>query len=262
MFSTLNSRFPGLKISSALDGQHKSGPKGHYSGNAIDIGANSSNQASYAALKRYLSNPNNKSQLEERFGMRFIDEGDHLHFQKKQHGGSVEYAQNGFNSPFSKPGIGYFNNNGGNSTINSGPGLGQGQDYYEDYQLPTTGLHLPENYSPIYNPIGINNNNHSKPYNYLEDLEFKPIVSSSVDDTDEDKRKAEELANAKALGSKGAAQGVSAYKSFTDIKSMLAGMADNALTGVSSILSEREKQRDFGKHLKNMYLDSERNYYS
>ena len=82
--TVLLSSFPGLKLSSGHeghsgDGVHMKGSK-HYSGKAIDIGANSSNQKEYSLFKKLISV--NKRQLMEQFGIEdIIDEGDHIHIE-------------------------------------------------------------------------------------------------------------------------------------------------------------------------------------
>jgi len=82
--SVLFSSFPGLKLSSGHeghsgDGVHMKGSK-HYSGKAIDIGANSSNRKDYELFKKLISS--NKRQLMEQFGIEdIIDEGDHIHIE-------------------------------------------------------------------------------------------------------------------------------------------------------------------------------------
>lgn len=85
------SQFPGLKISSGRDGKHKKGSR-HYSGRAVDIGANSSSPQDYQAFKKaVLKNPT----ILQQYGIEdIIDEGDHIHIELPAFaiGGSVELS--------------------------------------------------------------------------------------------------------------------------------------------------------------------------
>jgi len=88
-FNDMNETFPGLKVTSTTGGKHKTGSR-HYSGRAIDIGANSSDKTAYSAFKQFVrKNPG----LKEVYGIEdIIDENDHFHIElpKKQKGGSIE----------------------------------------------------------------------------------------------------------------------------------------------------------------------------
>lgn len=60
----------------------------------------------------------------------------------------------------------------------------------------------------------------------------------------------------------GTKMGMDLYNNIFKVKGKMIGNLDNALTGVSALLSEKDNNRKFQEYLKNMYKDSERNYYS
>jgi hypothetical protein len=72
MVSNFDSVYPGLVISSGTDSKHMKN-SAHYDGEAIDIGANSSNKQAYQKFKQSLP------ELQRKYGIKFLDEGDHIH---------------------------------------------------------------------------------------------------------------------------------------------------------------------------------------
>lgn len=76
---TLSKTFNGLKVTSGTDGQHMNN-SAHYDGEAVDIGANSSNKEAYQKFVQSLPD------LKEKYGIKYIDEGDHIHISLSSHG--------------------------------------------------------------------------------------------------------------------------------------------------------------------------------
>lgn len=78
--------FPGIVVTSTTGGKHMNGSR-HYEGKAIDIGANSSDKASYKAMWDFIkANPG----VKQAFGIEdIINEGDHTHIElpKNEDGG-------------------------------------------------------------------------------------------------------------------------------------------------------------------------------
>lgn len=77
--SNVSSRFPGLVVTSGTDGKHTTN-SAHYDGAAVDIGANSSSPQAYYAFKLYLP------ELQQKYGVRYLDEGDHIHLSLSNKG--------------------------------------------------------------------------------------------------------------------------------------------------------------------------------
>lgn len=73
------SSFPGIVVTSGTDGQHMAN-SAHYDGEAVDIGANSSTPQAYKAFKQSLP------QLKRKYGIKYLDEGDHIHLSLSTHG--------------------------------------------------------------------------------------------------------------------------------------------------------------------------------
>ena len=85
--SNLTGTFPGLVVSSGNDSKHTHN-SAHYDGDAVDIGANSSNKQAYANFL------NSVGSLSKQMGFKYINEGDHIHVSnskkgKLQSGGNV-----------------------------------------------------------------------------------------------------------------------------------------------------------------------------
>lgn len=70
--SNVSQQFPGLVVSSGTDSKHTTN-SAHYDGEAVDIGANSSNKSAYNNFKQ------NLPELKQKYGVQYIDEGDHIH---------------------------------------------------------------------------------------------------------------------------------------------------------------------------------------
>jgi hypothetical protein len=86
--NNLYGMFPGLVVTSTTGGKHMNGSK-HYSGKAIDIGANSSDKNAYKTFKNNLRDPQFVAQLKSQYDIEdILDEGDHMHIELKQTGGS------------------------------------------------------------------------------------------------------------------------------------------------------------------------------
>lgn len=62
----------GLVVTSGNDSKHMQN-SAHYDGDAVDIGANSSNKAAYNQFKQQLPD------LQRKYGIKYLDEGDHIH---------------------------------------------------------------------------------------------------------------------------------------------------------------------------------------
>lgn len=75
----VSKQFPGITVTSGTDGQHMQN-SAHYDGEAVDIGANSSNPAAYQNFKQQLP------QLQRKYGIKYLDEGDHIHVSLSTHG--------------------------------------------------------------------------------------------------------------------------------------------------------------------------------
>lgn len=73
------SSFPGLVVTSGTDGTHVHN-SAHYDGDAIDIGANSSNKQAYNKFKQFLP------QLQQKYGIKYLDEGNHIHLSLSNKG--------------------------------------------------------------------------------------------------------------------------------------------------------------------------------
>lgn len=79
VINTVSNQFPGLIVTSGNDSTHLKN-SAHYDGEAIDIGANSSNPSAYLAFKESLPT------LKQKYGVRYIDEGDHIHLSLSSKG--------------------------------------------------------------------------------------------------------------------------------------------------------------------------------
>jgi hypothetical protein len=86
--NNLYGMFPGLVVTSTTGGKHMKGSR-HYEGKAIDIGANSSDKNAYKTFKSNLRDPQFVAQLKSQYDIEdILDEGDHMHIELKQTGGS------------------------------------------------------------------------------------------------------------------------------------------------------------------------------
>lgn len=74
-----SSQFPGIVVTSGDDSQHMAN-SAHYDGDAVDIGANSSNKAAYSNFKKSLP------ELQQKYGIKYLDEGNHIHLSLSRKG--------------------------------------------------------------------------------------------------------------------------------------------------------------------------------
>lgn len=79
LVSGLNNAYPGLVVTSGTDGQHTRN-SAHYDGDAVDIGANSSSKEAYSSFKEVLPT------LRRKYGIKYLDEGDHIHLSLSSKG--------------------------------------------------------------------------------------------------------------------------------------------------------------------------------
>jgi hypothetical protein len=77
--SRFNSVYPGLVVTSGTDGKHTTN-SAHYDGEAVDIGANSSSPEAYQQFK------DNLPLLKRKYGIKYLDEGDHIHLSLSSKG--------------------------------------------------------------------------------------------------------------------------------------------------------------------------------
>lgn len=75
---TLSKQFNGIAVTSGTEGKHMNN-SAHYDGEAVDIGANSSNKAAYQKFVQSLP------QLQQQYGIKYINEGDHIHISLSTH---------------------------------------------------------------------------------------------------------------------------------------------------------------------------------
>lgn len=75
----VSAQFPGVVVTSGDDSTHLPN-SAHYDGDAVDIGANSSNKDAYNKFKASLPS------LQSKYGVKYIDEGDHIHLSLSSKG--------------------------------------------------------------------------------------------------------------------------------------------------------------------------------
>lgn len=76
---SVSTQFPGIVVTSGDDSTHLPN-SAHYDGDAVDIGANSSNKEAYNKFKASLP------ALQSKYGVKYIDEGNHIHLSLSSKG--------------------------------------------------------------------------------------------------------------------------------------------------------------------------------